>query len=80
MKIEILQNDGGCTSVKVDGKELNMFITEFSLSQKGHEVPILTLKMFLAEGMEVELPDGVVLAEGMEVELPDGVVLAEVKE
>ena len=63
MKIQISQDDRGNTSLKVDGVELSNYVTEFSLSQRGGEVPVLNLKLVPLDGIEVELPDGVVIAQ-----------------
>lgn len=63
MKIQILQNDRGHTSLKVDGVELSNHVTEFSLSQRAEEVPVLDLQLYPLDGIEVELPDGVVIAQ-----------------
>ena len=63
MKIQISQDDRGHTSLKVDGVELSNHVTEFSLSQRAGDVPVLNLQLYPLNGIEVELPDGVVIAQ-----------------
>ena len=62
MKIRVSVNEKGHTSVKVDGTELNMLVTGFTLSQEAGEIPVLTLKVPITDGAIIELPDGIVIA------------------
>ena len=63
MKIQISQDDRGHTSLKIDGVELSNHVTEFSLSQRAGEVPVLNLQLYPLNGIDVELPDGVVIVQ-----------------
>lgn len=63
MKIQITKDIGGYTSVKVDGVELNKYVSEFCLTQDGHtNTPVLILKMPILplDELEVDLPDVVI--------------------
>lgn len=62
MKIRVSVNEKGHTSAKVDGTELNMLVTGFTLSQEAGEIPVLTLKVPITDGVDIELPDGIVIA------------------
>lgn len=62
MKIRVSVNEKGHTSVKVDGTELNMLATGFTLSQEAGEIPVLALKVPITDGADIELPDGIVIA------------------
>lgn len=66
MKIQIT-SDGTCASVSVDGVTLNN-ATAFHLMQKAGEIPVLTVELATIDGLEVELPDGVVIAQHIEAE------------
>lgn len=61
MKIQIQQNEQGITFLKINDIEMNKCISGFSLTQKAEEVAELSLNMFVTEGMNIELPDGVVV-------------------
>lgn len=63
MRIQIAEAENGCTSVKVDGTEVNQVISGFSLSQKPGEIPVLLLEIPVTEGMEIDLPQGIVIAQ-----------------
>lgn len=63
MKIQISQDDRGNTSIKLDGVEVSKSVTEFSLSQKAGEVPVLNLQVYPLTGIDIELPDGVVIVK-----------------
>lgn len=61
MRIQIAEAENGCTSVKVDGTEVNQVVSGFSLSQKAREIPVLLLEIPVTEGMEIDLPQGIVI-------------------
>lgn len=63
MKIQISQDDRGNTSIKLDGVDVSKRVTEFSLSQKAGEVPVLNLQVYPFAGIDIELPDGVVIVK-----------------
>lgn len=63
MRIQITEAENGHTSVKVDGAEVNQVISGFSLSQKPGETPVLLLEIPVTEGMEIDLPQGIVIAQ-----------------
>lgn len=62
MRIQIAEAENGCTSVKVNGTEVNQVISGFSLSKKPGEIPVLLLEIPATEGMEIDLPQGIVIA------------------
>lgn len=66
MKIQIT-SDGVRTSLFVDGVVLNS-ATAFHLMQKAGEIPVLTVELAAIDGLEIELPDGVVIAQSKEAE------------
>ena len=37
-------------------------VTGFTLSQEAGEIPVLTLKVPITDGADIELPDGIVIA------------------
>lgn len=63
MKIQISQDDRGNTLIALNGTEVSQYISEFALSQKAGEVPILNITVPMVDGIEVELPDGIVIAQ-----------------
>nr|UWI04083.1 MAG: hypothetical protein [Bacteriophage sp.] len=63
MKLQISMDDRGNTSLKADGVELNGITTEFSLSQKAGEVPVLNLRIYPLAELDIELPDAVVIVQ-----------------
>lgn len=62
MKIKVSVTDKGHTSVIVDDVELNMLAEGFTLSQNAGEIPVLTLRVPIIDGADIELPDGIVIA------------------
>lgn len=62
MKIKVSVTDKGHTSVIVDGVELNMLAEGFTLSQNAGEIPVLTFRVPIIDGTDIELPDGIVIA------------------
>ena len=64
MKIQIT-SDGVRTSLFVDGVALSG-ATAFHLMQKAGEIPVLTVELDAIDGLEIELPDGVVIAQSAE--------------
>lgn len=66
MKIQIAQNESGKVSVKADGVEISNAITGLSLDMKAGYVPELILKIPAADGVEVDLPYGIIIAEQTE--------------
>ncbi len=63
MRIEITENGAGNTSIKANGVELSKYVTEFHLTQTAGEEPTLTLKMYVTDGMTVDLPEGAVIVK-----------------
>ncbi len=65
MKIQIAKDIAGHTSVKVDGIELNNYVSKFSLTQNAMNRPELRLKMVVSplDELEVDLPDGVIVVD-----------------
>ena len=61
-EIKVSVTDKGHTSVIVDGVELNMLAEGFTLSQNAGEIPVLTLRVPIIDGADIELPDGIVIA------------------
>ena len=61
--IQITQDERGvATSLKIDGVELAAYVSEFSLNQKGGEIPELRLTIH-EPNIEIELPQGIVIIE-----------------
>lgn len=65
MKIQIAKNIAGNTSVKIDGIELNNYVSELCLTQNAMSRPELLLKLVVSplDELEVDLPDGIVIID-----------------
>lgn len=65
MKIQIAKDIAGHTSIKVDGMELNNYVSELCLTQNAMSRPELLLKIVVSplDELEVDLPDGVVIID-----------------
>ena len=66
MKIEIT-NSGTKTHISVDGQDVSKSISSFTLTQAAGELPTLYLKIPVAQGIDIDIPDGVVIASEEEV-------------
>ncbi|MCM1231961.1 MAG: hypothetical protein NC489_17720 [Ruminococcus flavefaciens] len=65
MRIQISKDVNHNTSVKIDGVELNTYISDFRLSQKAGNPAALFLEIPVAplDSLEVDLPEGVVIVD-----------------
>lgn len=63
MRIQITEAKKGISSIKVDGTEVNQVVSGFTLSQNPGEIPVLLLEIPVTEGMEIDLPQGIVIAQ-----------------
>lgn len=65
MRIQISKDVNNNTSVKIDGVELNTYISDFRLSQKASNPATLFLEIPIAplDSLEVDLPEGVVIVD-----------------
>lgn len=60
MGIQIFEDDCGKTSIRLNGEEMAKHITEFALSQKAEEIAVLQITIPVIDGIEVDIPNGVV--------------------
>ncbi len=65
MRIQITEDINHLTSVKIDGVELNNYISEFCLTQNAMHQPELLLKIRMSplDSLEVDLPEGIVVVD-----------------
>lgn len=63
MKINIT-NSGIKTSISLDGKDISHGVTSFTLTQSASSLPELHLRIPVTEGIEIDIPDGLVFVNG----------------
>ncbi len=65
MRIQIAEDVNHNTSVKINGVELNNYVSEFCLTQDAMHQPELLLKIRMSplDSLEVDLPEGIVVID-----------------
>ena len=61
--IRIKGEGGAITHVEVDGVDLSKWAYAISLKQQAGELPELTVSLHCIDGVEIELPEGVIIVE-----------------